>query len=78
MHQKEPETTLDTFPRLLQSHVELRPEQDAIREKDLGIWQSWSWAEAAAEIRALACGLAHLGLKRGERSEEHTSELQSP
>lgn len=66
MHQKEPET-LDTFPRLLQSHVELRPEQDAIREKDLGIWQSWSWAEAAAEIRALACGLAHLGLKRGEK-----------
>ena len=67
MHQKEPETTLDTFPRLLQSHVELRPEQDSIRVKDLGIWQSWTWAEAAVEIRALACGLAHLGLKRGEK-----------
>jgi len=67
MHQKEPETTLDTFPRLLQSHVELRPEQDSIRVKDLGIWQSWTWAETAAEIRALACGLAHLGLKRGEK-----------
>jgi len=66
MHQKEPET-LDTFPRLLQSHVKLRPEQDSIRMKDLGIWQSWSWAEAAAEIRALACGLAQLGLKRGEK-----------
>jgi len=67
MDQKEQKTTLDTFPRLLQSHVELRPEQDAIREKDLGIWQSWSWAEAATEIRALACGLAQLGLKRGEK-----------
>jgi long-chain acyl-CoA synthetase len=67
MHQKEPETTLDTFPRLLQSHVELRPEQDSIRVKDLGIWQSWTWAEAAVEIRALACGLAHLGLKRGDK-----------
>jgi len=67
MHPKEPETILDTFPRLLQSHVELRPEQDSMRVKDLGIWQSWTWAEAATEIRALACGLANLGLKRGEK-----------
>jgi long-chain acyl-CoA synthetase len=45
----------------------LRPTRDAIREKSLGIWQSWTWAEAAAEIRALACGLATLGLKRGDK-----------
>ncbi len=63
----EHDTALDTFPQLLQSHVKLRPDQDAIREKDLGIWQSWTWAEAATEIRALACGLASLGLKRGEK-----------
>jgi len=67
MDQKEQDTNLDTFPKLLASHVKLRPAQDAIREKDLGIWQSWTWAEAAAEIRALACGLASLGLKRGEK-----------
>jgi len=63
----EQDINLDTFPRLLQSHVKLRPDQDAMREKDLGIWQSWTWAEAASEIRALACGLANLGLKRGEK-----------
>ncbi|MCP4333672.1 MAG: long-chain fatty acid--CoA ligase [Gammaproteobacteria bacterium] len=63
----EHDPALDTFPKLLHSHVKLRPDQDAIREKDLGIWQSWSWAEAATEIRALACGLASLGLKRGEK-----------
>ena len=63
----EQDNNLDTFPRLLRSHVKLRPAQDAMREKDLGIWQSWTWAEAANEIRALACGLAHLGLKRGEK-----------
>ncbi len=67
MDQKEPDTDLDTFPKLLASHVKLRPTRDAIREKDLGIWQSWTWAEAAAEIRALACGLASLGLKRGDK-----------
>jgi long-chain acyl-CoA synthetase len=58
---------LDTFPKLLHSHVKLRPDKDAMREKDLGIWQSWTWSEAASEIRALACGLASLGLQRGEK-----------
>ena len=58
---------LDTFPKLLLSHARLRPNADAMREKDLGIWQSWTWAEAADEIRALACGFASLGLKRGEK-----------
>ena len=67
MNQTDLDSTLDTFPKLLQSHVKLRPDQDAIREKALGIWQSWSWADAATEIRALACGLASLGLKRGEK-----------
>ncbi|MGB5329536.1 MAG: AMP-binding protein [Gammaproteobacteria bacterium] len=67
MSQKDQDTTLDTFPKLLHSHAKLRPDQDAIREKDLGIWQSWTWAEAAAEIRALACGLASLGLQRGDK-----------
>ena len=67
MNPESPDTTLDTFPRLLISHVKLRPDQDAIRAKDLGIWQSWTWSEAAVEIRALACGLAVLGLKRGEK-----------
>ena len=37
-----------------------------MREKDLGIWQSWTWAEAAEQVRALACGLAALGFKRGD------------
>jgi len=67
MESKEQDAQLDTFPKLLQSHVRLRPNRDAIREKDLGIWQSWTWAEAESEIRTLACGLASLGLKRGDK-----------
>ncbi len=58
---------LDTFPKLLLNHARLRPDHDAIREKDLGIWQTWSWSKAAEQIRSLACGLADLGLKRGEK-----------
>ena len=58
---------LDTFPRLLLAHARTRGDQPAVREKDLGIWQSWTWAEAAREVRSLACGLAELGFKRGDR-----------
>ncbi len=47
-------------------HAEERGAQPAIREKDLGIWQTWTWRDYAAEVRALACGLAAQGLKRGD------------
>jgi long-chain acyl-CoA synthetase len=56
----------NTFPRLLLGHARTRPAKTAIREKDLGIWQSWTWAQAADEVRALALGLSALGFKRGE------------
>ena len=58
-------TGLDTFPRLLAHHAQVRGTHPAIREKDLGIWQTWTWAEMAAEVRALACGLAAQGFRRG-------------
>ena len=44
----------------------MRGERPAIREKDLGIWQTWTWRQVAAEVRALACGRATQGLKRGD------------
>jgi long-chain acyl-CoA synthetase len=58
---------LATFPRLLLEHAHVRGERPATREKDLGIWQTWSWAQVADEVRSLACGLAALGFKRGMR-----------
>jgi len=56
----------DTFPRLLLRHVQDRPGRPAIREKDFGIWQTWSWSQVADEVRALACGLAARGFRRGD------------
>jgi len=67
MNQTLNDASLDTFPKLMLSHARLRPDHDAIREKDLGIWQSWTWAQVAAEVRTLACGLASLGLERGDK-----------
>lgn len=57
---------LDTFPKLLLHHARVRGARPAIREKDLGIWQTWTWKQFADEVRALACGLAAQGFKRGE------------
>ncbi|OFZ84556.1 MAG: long-chain fatty acid--CoA ligase [Betaproteobacteria bacterium RBG_16_66_20] len=58
--------TCDTFPKLLLHHARVRPEHPAIREKDLGIWQTWSWHRFADEVRSLACGLAAQDFKRGD------------
>ena len=55
----------DTFPRLLLQHAQSRPQYPSFREKDLGIWQTTSWSQVADEVRALACGLAALGFRRG-------------
>jgi long-chain acyl-CoA synthetase len=57
----------DTFPKLLLEHARLRPDRPANREKDYGIWQSWSWAQVAAEVEALACGLSAMGFRRGDK-----------
>jgi long-chain acyl-CoA synthetase len=59
------EAELATFPRLLLTHAAEHGDDPATREKDLGIWQTWTWRQVAAEVRALACGLAAQGFKRG-------------
>ena len=56
----------DTFPKLLLYNAGRRGERPAVREKDYGIWQSWTWGTVADEVRALACGLAALGFKPGD------------
>ena len=59
------EERTDTFPRLLLHHARVRPDHPATREKDLGIWQTWTWRQVADEVRAIACGLAAEGFGRG-------------
>ena len=55
-----------TFPRLLQKHASERPQDPALREKEYGIWQTWSWQRALGDVRALASGLAALGFTPGQ------------
>ncbi|MEM1047312.1 MAG: AMP-binding protein [Pseudomonadota bacterium] len=57
----------DTFPKLLLRNAQKWGERPSIREKDYGIWQTWTWAEVAEEVEAAALGLAELGVQRGDR-----------
>ena len=59
-------TAATTFPALLMHHARARGARPAIREKDLGIWQTLTWAQVAAEVRRVASGLADLGVAPGE------------
>ena len=56
-----------TLPRLLQRNARDRGDRPAIREKDRGIWQSWTWREYHDHVRDFALGLAALGFQRGEK-----------
>ena len=56
----------DTVPKLLLRNAGKFSARPAYREKDLGIWQTWTWSDVRDEVRALALGLHALGLKRGE------------
>lgn len=56
----------DTFPQLLLKHAKERPEQAAMREKDLGIWQTFTWAEVAAQVKSIANAFLELGVVKGE------------
>jgi long-chain acyl-CoA synthetase len=57
----------DTFPKLVRANAARLPAKTAIREKDLGIWQSYSWRQYWERGRAIALGLAALGLARGDK-----------
>lgn len=56
-----------TFPKLLLERAKLDADRHAMREKDLGIWQTWTWKQVETEVRSLACGLASRGFERGDK-----------
>ena len=58
---------LTTLPRLLQRNARELGNRPAIREKDRGIWQTWTWRQYHDQVRDLALGLAALGFGRGDR-----------
>jgi len=60
------EAGMQSIPALLARNARSFGNKAAYREKEFGIWQSWTWAEAAREIRDLALGFMVLGLRPGD------------
>jgi long-chain acyl-CoA synthetase len=57
----------DTFPKLVRDNALRLADKVAIREKDLGIWQAYTWSQYFEQARLIALGLASLGFARGDR-----------
>ncbi len=55
-----------TLPALLRARCQANGDATAHREKDLGIWQSYSWNDYLRHARLIGMGLRHLGLQKGE------------
>ena len=68
MNESHPIEKEDTLPKLLlKNYLRFGSSQVAIREKDMGIWQSYSWAEYYEIVKYLCLAFISMGLKAGER-----------
>ena len=59
-------TKADTFPKLLRLNAREHGADIALREKDLGIWDAWTWARYRDRVRDFALGLKALGIGEGD------------
>ena len=66
----EPDTRIvlegDTIPAMFWNGVEKRQDDVWLRQKEFGIWRSWTWRQAGQAVRELALGLTALEFKVGE------------
>ncbi|MEY2735472.1 MAG: hypothetical protein RLZ58_881, partial [Pseudomonadota bacterium] len=66
----QPETRVvlegDTIPALFWNGVRQRGDAVWLRQKDLGIWRSWTWTQTADAVREIAAGLLSLGFAPGQ------------
>ena len=56
----------DTYPKLLRLNAREHADEIALREKDLGLWRTFTWNEYQARVHDFALGLIELGLGRGD------------
>ena len=55
-----------SLPALLARNVEAYRHKTAYREKEFGIWQTWTWQEAQEQVDAFALGLLQVGVAEGD------------
>ena len=60
--------THDTFPKLLVRNAEIFGDRKiAMREKEFGIWQEFSWKEYHDHVKYFSLGMVSLGLQPGDK-----------
>ena len=58
----------DTFPKLLLEKAKKYGRRKiALREKDLGIWQSFTWEEYLEKVKYFSLGMVSLGFQPGDK-----------
>ncbi len=55
-----------SVPALLHRNANVFALEPAYREKEFGIWQTWTWSQTLEEIEALALGFVDLGVREGD------------
>ena len=55
-----------SLPALMRKNAASFGNSVAFREKEFGIWQTWSWAKALDEAESFALGLIELGIQPGD------------
>ncbi len=66
MAQTTPADGPQSVPALLQRNATKFADAPAYREKEYGIWQTWTWSQTRDETEALALGLLELGIREGD------------
>jgi long-chain acyl-CoA synthetase len=56
----------ETVPAMFWNAAAMRGDKILMRQKQLGIWHEWSWAQVAEAVREIGNGLLGLGLQPGD------------
>src|SRR5215510_8308449 len=56
----------ETYPKMLRLNAREHGKEIALREKDLGLWRTFTWNDYQDRVRDFALGLVELGLRRGD------------
>ncbi len=56
----------DTLPAMFKNAVDKRGDMVWMRQKELGIWRSWTWSQTDTAMREIANGLLSLDFAAGE------------
>jgi len=59
--------TGDTLPKLLVQNCRNHSSEVAMRKKEFGIWNEYTWDDCYDNVKGFALGLVSLGLERGDR-----------